>query len=182
MSISFRQATSQDIANILFIERESFAAGIKESKSVFLERLITFPAGFILLEVDGCSKPVGYICSELWQYQQTVNEEQLALGHSIKNTHQPQGSELYISSMGVLPAFRGHGYGKLLLQELITNIKSRYPWVISVLLIVAEQWQVAQAIYGKLGFEQVAVIPAFFKQVGRSTIDGIIMRKIIGQC
>lgn len=178
-SISFRKATRDDLVCILDIEEESFADGIKESESIFLERLTTFSSGFILLEVKDYSKPVGYICSELWTYQQTVNINQLTLGHSIKNVHQPRGNELYISSMGVLPAYRGHGFGNLLLRELIDTTREQQPQVCSVLLIVAECWQGARTIYRRLGFRDNLILPGFFKQPGKESVNGIVMRKPI---
>ncbi|AQS59191.1 GNAT family N-acetyltransferase [Desulforamulus ferrireducens] len=177
--LSFRQATINDIDSIITIEEQSFAAGIKEAREVFLERIRVFPAGFLLLETKESDSPIGYICSELWPGEHELQLNNLTLGHSIQKVHHPQGQKLYISSMGVLPEFRGRGYGELLLNQLIAVITRDYPQVKSVVLIVSENWLAARKTYQKLGFQEIGLIPAFFQPVDTPSEQGIIMRKKI---
>ncbi len=172
----FRQATTGDLDKILTIENQSFKNGIKEPPQVFLERIEVFSEGFLLLETDE-SDPIGYICSELWSSEKDLQVENLSLGHSIKKVHSCQGQELYVSSMGVLPEYRGRGYGGLLLHQLIAKTKRNYSQVNSVLLIVSEKWPAAKKTYLKLGFEQIDLIPAFFQPVDFKSEQGIVMRK-----
>lgn len=179
MLLHFRKATINDLDSVISIEEKSFGAGIKESTEVFLERLKVFPEGFLLLETKEFTKPVGYICSELWSSEKELQLKNLTLGHSIKKVHSPQGQELYISSMGVLPEFRGRAYGELLLNQLITVITKDYPQVNSVVLIVSEKWLAARKIYQKLGFQEISQIPAFFQPIDTKSEQGIIMRKKI---
>lgn len=179
MSIYFRQATMEDLDRVLVIEDKSFYQGIKESPQVFAERITIFPQGFFLLEIDDCNEPVGYICSELWPGKNNLPYQNLVLGHSIKGVHHCQGQELYISSMGVLPEYRGKGFGLLLLNELIKQISTGFPQVSNVLLIVSEKWLAARKTYKKLGFAEVTVLPSFFEPVGLQSEQGIVMRKKI---
>ncbi|WP_072910255.1 GNAT family N-acetyltransferase [Desulforamulus aeronauticus] len=175
----FRQATTGDLDMILAIENQSFKNGIKESPQVFLERIEVFPEGFLLLETDESADPIGYICSELWSSKKDLSAENLSLGHSIKKVHSHQGQELYVSSMGVLPEYRGRGYGGRMLRHLITKASKDFPQVNSVLLIVSEKWPAARKTYLKLGFEQVDLIPAFFQPVGLKSEPGIVMKKML---
>lgn len=179
MLIRLRQAKIDDIEHVLAIEDSSFDAGIKESPQVFKERIAVFPEGFFLAETEACKNPVGYICSELWPSGRELTYQTFSLGHSIRKVHSCEGTELYISSMGVLPDYRGRGYGGQMLQQLIASSKATYPQVASVVLIVSEKWTAAKKTYLKLGFEQIGLVPAFFRPQGFQSEQGIVMRLIV---
>ena len=66
----------------------------------------------MILEVD--SEISGYISSEIWEYSENIDEKMFDLDHDIKKVHNINGSELYISSIGVLEKHRKKGYGNLL--------------------------------------------------------------------
>ncbi|GAB6180894.1 hypothetical protein JCM14036_22130 [Desulfotomaculum defluvii] len=172
--LKFREATPEDINNIMFIEDNSFHQGVREERDVFLERIITFPTGFLLLEHEG--RVIGYICSELWKYQENIDIGNLKLGHWIKTIHDPAGEELYISSMGVLREFRGEGIGELMFESLLNISLKTYPQIKSILLIVSRNWLAAQRIYQKNGFREITIIPNFFKPLNLEHQDGIVMR------
>ncbi|MDO7786572.1 GNAT family N-acetyltransferase [Desulforamulus aquiferis] len=172
--LKYREATPEDIKDIMFIEDNSFEQGIREEEDVFLERIITFPNGFLLLEYK--NKVIGYICSEIWEYQENIDLLDLKLGHSIKTIHDPAGEELYISSMGVLPEFRRKGLGELMFESLSNKLLKTYPKIKSILLIVSKNWLSAQRIYRKNGFREVATIPNFFQPLNLEHQDGIVMR------
>lgn len=176
MSILLRQAKIDDIDYILAIEENSFKNGIIESRQVFEERIKVFSEGFLLAEADNCKNPVGYICSELWASERKLTCQTFSLGHSIRKVHSQKGTVLYISSMGVLPEYRGRGYGGQMLQKLIAKTKTTYPQVTSCVLIVSEKWPAAKKTYLKLGFEQIGLIPGFFQPVGFQSEQGIVMR------
>lgn len=122
--ISLRTATENDIADIMKIELSSFERGVYEVKEIFSERVEIFPSGFYVLQIN--SKLSGYVCSEMRNYKAKITAEDFTLGHSIKEAHNPQGSELYISSLGVLPSLRGKGWGNTLFSEFLQRMLIKY--------------------------------------------------------
>lgn len=174
MKFSIRNAEKEDIKGIMCVEHDSFHVNVAENSGIFLERIKVFSDGFLVMETEGGI--AGYISSELWEYSENIGTGKFIPGHSIANTHRNDGTELYISSIGVLGKHRGKGYGDALLSELEKCIRHRYP-VQSVILIVSEHWHAAKRIYEKNGFIQVHVIPGFFDDGNDS--DAIVMRKKI---
>ncbi len=170
--ISIRAAEKNDIECIMLIEHESFHENIVESRAVFLDRLGIFPQGFLVLEIKG--KIAGYISSEIWEYSENIDIKKLDLNHSINDVHRSTGSQLYISSLGVLKEYHGKGYGTILLLELVKQITRRYK-ISHMLLIVSVNWKAARKIYEKNGFKEVQRIPDFF--VEYDNCDAIVMRK-----
>lgn len=170
--ISIRAAEKNDIECIMLIEHESFHENIVESRAVFLDRLGIFPQGFLVLEIKG--KIAGYISSEIWEYSENIDIKKLDLNHSINDVHRSTGSQLYISSLGVLKEYHGKSYGTILLLELTNQITRRYK-ISHVLLIVSVNWKAARKIYEKNGFKEVQRITGFF--VEYDNCDAIVMRK-----
>ncbi len=168
--ISIRNARSRDIEQIMRIEHGSFDAHICESSSVFLNRIDTFQEGVLVLEISG--DVCGYISSEIWDYSEEIVDNRFNLNHMISDIHTTAGSELYISSIGILKEYRGKGYGKLLFSELSCRMIERYR-ISSMILIVSTKWDAARQIYEKAGFKEVHRIPGFF----REGEEGIIMRR-----
>ncbi|WP_091936605.1 GNAT family N-acetyltransferase [Methanolobus profundi] len=158
----------------MLIENSSFHENIAESRETFLERTEVFPDGFLVLMVNG--RVIGYISSELWEYSEDIDVRQFQLEHSIMDTHRSNGSELYISSIGILEEYRGSGYGKILVSELEKKMIYNYG-INSIILIVSENWTAARRIYEKNGFERIQTISGFFHDDNNS--DAIVMRKII---
>ncbi|MGE5631908.1 MAG: GNAT family N-acetyltransferase [Caulobacteraceae bacterium] len=174
-----RNAVLEDISSIMKIEHSSFSHAICEEEKVFVERIITFSDGFRVMEFNG--EIVGYICSEVWDKGNAASEEYFTLGHSIKSQHKPNGSKLYISSMGILPEYRGKGFGKLLFNEFIKYITAAFVNIDSVILIVSEKWINARKIYKENKFKEIHVLQDFFKYKGEKLRceDGIVMRRSI---
>ena len=170
--ILIRNATVSDIGHIMDIEHESFCESVHEDIAVFRDRITTFPDGFLVLEVEG--HVCGYISSEIWNYSQNIREDMFYLDHSINKVHDVTGSELYISSIGILKRYRGKGYGKLLFSELSRKITEKYT-ISSMILIVSAQWIAAKRIYENDGFREIKRIHGFFDDVTHS--DAIVMRK-----
>jgi len=121
---NIRNAGPGDIEQIMLIERSSFHEHIRESRSVFLERIAFFREGFLVLEID--DHVCGYISSEIWDYAENITATSLTLNHRISETHTTTGSELYISSIGILEDYRGKGYGNLLFTELSRRMIEKY--------------------------------------------------------
>lgn len=172
--IKIRNAAISDIEQIMEIEHESFCERVYEDRSVFLDRILTFPDGFLVLEVDG--QVCGYISSEIWDYLEEIKEDMFNLNHSISKLHVATGSELYISSIGLLKKHRGKGYGKLLFSELSRRTTEKYS-ISSIILIVSVQWTAAKNIYEKNAFEEAGRIHRFFDDETHS--DAIVMRKYL---
>lgn len=174
-----RTATANDIPDIMKIELSSFARGVCETPEIFSERVQLFSNGFCILQIN--NKVSGYICSELWDYKAARTADDFILGHSIRHVHNPQGNELYISSLGVMPSLRGKGWGNLLFNNFLQRMVIKYNNLRSVILIVSEKWNSARKIYRKNGFKEILLIRDFFENKGQSSSKeaGIVMRKNI---
>lgn len=172
--ILIRNATINDIEHIMDIEHESFYEKVHEDRSVFLSRILTFPDGFLVLEVN--ENVCGYISSEIWNYSEEIREDMFDLNHSISKVHTTTGSELYISSIGILKKYRTKGYGKLLFSELSRRIIEKYN-ISSMILIVSVEWTAAKKIYMNNGFEEKYLIYGFFDDETNS--NAIVMRKYL---
>ncbi len=172
--IFIRNATIKDIEQIMEIEHESFCETVHEDRSVFRDRISTFPDGFLVLEVD--ESVCGYISSEIWNYSEEIREDMFDLNHCISTVHSTTGSELYISSIGILKKHRRKGYGKLLFLELSRRITEKYN-ISSMILIVSVQWTAAKKIYENSGFKEASRIHRFFDDGTHS--DAIVMRKYL---
>ncbi|WP_105616309.1 GNAT family N-acetyltransferase [Vallitalea okinawensis] len=173
---TLRIAIKNDIYDIMEIEKSSFNLEICEPKSIFLERIDVFPEGFYVIESN--KKVIGYISTELWDYKEEIDTDQFTLGHSIKDLHNAEGNELYISSMGILPIYRGIGLGKILFNDAISKILEKSENVKSQILIVSENWGQARKIYKRNGFLEVKYIKDFLVYNNNLKEDFIVMRKL----
>lgn len=176
MKISIRNAEKNDIEGIMLIEYESFHRNITESRDAFLDRINVFSDGFLILEIDG--DVAGYISSEMWDFSEIIDMERFNLNHSIRDVHKPSGSQLYISSIGILKNHHGKGYGNMLYSELEKRITGKYS-IISMILIVSENWNAARKLYENNGFKEISRISSFFDDENNS--DAIVMRKHISK-
>jgi ribosomal-protein-alanine N-acetyltransferase len=173
--IKFRPATASDMANIMKLEESCFNKYTQEAREIYVERIEVFPDGFIILEVDG--QFAGAISSEVWQYVPEANRDMFFLGHSIKKQLKLDGDELYISSIGIFPEYRSQGFGEALLEELIRNIKLKYPKVKQGILLLSEEWKHARRIYVQNNFMDCGVFEGFFTNDDGKKVNGIVMRK-----
>lgn len=177
-SFSIRKVYEKDISKIMDIENQSFEKGIRENEIVFIKRMAIFNDGFLVL-VDERDVPLGYISSEIWFYENSINKSYFELGHSIADRHNNNGNELYISSMALSNELKGKGYGHILFDYLIDNIKIYYPNINSSILLVCEHWKNARKIYSNKKFNEIHIIEDFFHPLNGLKGDGIIMRKQI---
>lgn len=178
-NLKIRNAKINDIEKILEIEDNSFDKNICEDKQVFIDRIETFNEGFLVAEYKG--EIIGYICSEIWLYNENLKESDFLLNHSIKESHKANGDELYISSFAISPKARKYGIGKILFNYLIDNVDKLIANPKSLLLVVAENWTSARNIYLKKGFLEVCILTDFFDygNVQPFKADGIVMRKLL---
>lgn len=174
-TITLVEATLHDLDQIMDMEAQGFAPGNTELREVYELRIRTFPQGS-LIAYSG-SEYVGCIFSEIWKESLLPVAEHFALGHDILEHHDPVfGTELYITSMTINPAFRGKGLGSQLFQGCINHVAAAYPQLTSALLLVNETWGHARAIYEAAGFKEVARFKNFFNPDGMKYEDGIVMR------
>lgn len=178
-NLKIRNAKINDIEKILEIEHNSFDKNICEDKQVFIDRIETFNKGFLVAEYKG--EIIGYICSEIWLYNENLKESDFLLNHSIKESHKANGDELYISSFAISSKARKYGIGKILFNYLIDNVDKLIANPKSLLLVVAENWTSARNIYLKKGFLKVCILKDFFDygDIFPFKADGIVMRKLL---
>jgi ribosomal protein S18 acetylase RimI-like enzyme len=175
------EATPADLDHIMHLERQGFAAGHQELASAYAQRMATFPQGSLVARLgDDC---VGCIFTEIWQFQAQPDAAHFALGHDIRERHDPvRGTELYISSMTLSPAVRGQGLGASLLAGCMEHVYQAFPQLESALLLVNASWVPARRIYEGLGFAEVENFPDFFAADNGARQDGIVMRRAISIC
>lgn len=175
VNLHFREARREDINKIMTIEKQSFPCHIVEDMDTFNQRIDAFREGFIITQCG--DEVIGYVCSELWEYKPSVDLKAFELDHSIEHYHKEHGNELYISSMGTLKDYRGHGYGKAQFNYIINKFKDK--GVSSVILMVSPEFKHALEMYKSQGFQEIARMEhAFAYEDGKST-EGIIMRRLL---
>ncbi|MEI6055309.1 MAG: GNAT family N-acetyltransferase [Lentisphaerota bacterium] len=175
--ITYRNAVFQDIDSVIQIDLFAFPNLICEDKKVVIERIILFPEGFRIMEID--NKFAGYICSEIWDKVVSIDKNIFDLSHSIGKQHKPNGKELYISSMGISPEHKGKGVGKGLFEEFLRYIADEFQYIESIILLVSENWKNARKIYSANGFKEINVMEKFFSYKKNEPYfeNGIVMRK-----
>ncbi len=157
------------------LEDGGFHQHIQEDKSVMLERMRHFPAGFLVLANDS-DVATGYLCSELWDSDGTLQESAFALGHDIKDTHRADGSQLYISSMTVAREYRGSGLGKKFFQQSVHMLRTQLTHVRGSILLLSAEWTGAHKIYQDSGYTEIARLKDFFASIATHDADAIIMQ------
>jgi ribosomal-protein-alanine acetyltransferase len=81
------------------------------------------------------------------------------------------GTDADIQTIAVTEGSRGHGLGRALMERLIDEARGR--GVTEVFLEVRADNPVAQQLYGKLGFAEIAVRPNYYQPDG---VDALVMR------
>ncbi len=170
------EATEADLDCIMALEHQGFAAGHQEQRSAYAQRIASFPEGSLMAWLgDHC---VGCVFTEIWRFQPQPDAAHFALGHDIRERHDPVlGTELYISSMTLSPAVRGQGLGAPLLRGCLEHVHGAFPKLESALLLVNANWVPARRIYEGLGFAELARLSGFFGTSEGTHQDGIVMRR-----
>ncbi|WP_076593653.1 GNAT family N-acetyltransferase [Herminiimonas arsenitoxidans] len=174
-NLNVRSARPDEIDRIMALEDCGFHKNIQESKSVMLERMRHFPAGFLVLANDA-DDAIGYLCSELWESSEALDVSAFALGHDIKDTHHADGKSLYISSMTVSPEYRGSGLGKRFFQQSIAMLRTRLPHLRGSILLLSAEWSGAYKIYQDSSYTEVTRLKDFFAAIAAHDADAIVMQ------
>lgn len=177
---NFRTVLPRDLKDILRVEQTCFESDFCEPSHIFSERINVFPEGFIIMEFEG--NVMGFLCSEIWNYKENLYSKDFSLGHSINKVHVSNGTELYISSWGILPDFRGKGLGKALFSKSLEMITKTCPELKGAILVVSDTWQHAITIYKEHQFAPLMLLEEFFaySSIEKLNENGIVMRKKIG--
>lgn len=177
-TISLRTARPDDLDIVMQLEGFGFPAAICESRDVMQERMHCFADGFLILEKNG--NTIGYLCSELWQQEWTDAQaltSVIALGHDIRETHHPQGENLYISSMTIHPEHRGGGLGARFFRQALSHLQSTLPHLKRSTLMLSAEWQGAHRIYQNNGYLETIRLPGFFNAIAQHDAAAIVMQK-----
>ena len=173
------EATPADLLDrIMELERQGFAAGHREDRAAYAQRIAAFPQGSLMAwRGADC---VGCVFSEIWRAVPEPVAAHFQLGHDIRERHDPaHGTELYISSMTLAPSVRGQGLGAPLLLGCLTHVAQACPQVQTAVLLVNAAWTPARRIYAGVGFVEVACFSGFFDAGDGLRQDGIVMRRSI---
>lgn len=170
-----RPARAADIDAIMQIEEASFKGGVIEERATFVKRQEAFAEGVLVAEApDGAV--CGYATAEIWE-KAPLTPALFALDHDPIEAHKPDGTMLYLSSMGVLPEYRGVGAGRALFTYVYETLPTLFQTIDTGVLIVGADWAKAISIYEKNGFQTVETIPGFFEAKDSPPMDGIVMTK-----
>ena len=125
-----------DIEDLYKMNQEIFKEEIVYDKP-YLERFCKLKQGFIL---KNDKSPIGYVIFGM--------------------TYCGANRQFTIISIGVSSAFRGKGYGKMLLQAVLDKFPSR-----EISLHVRVQNKIAQKLYKSVGFEIIDIEEGYYHQL-----------------
>lgn len=157
---SVRKAEPRDLAAVMQVERQSFEENIVEDESVFADRIVyAVDCNYVLVKT-ATQSVCGYFTAELWDSEK-IGTDAFALGHSVRERHQPAGTALYISSFALLPEMRGQSIAESFFAASIERIAAVFPQLERIILLVHEDWHKAIRIYEKQGFIRTQVLDRF---------------------
>lgn len=127
------------------------------------------------------NKVIGYICSEIWEHSEKIDNDKFTFGHLIEDSHKANGNEVYISSMGILPKVKGYGLGKAMFEIYIKYILEFEESPKSILLVVSVNWTNARNIYINNEFKEICIHNDFidYRHVPPFKENAIVMRKLL---
>ena len=111
-----RNATLDDLDNLVHIEQECFPPTEAAKKEEINERLKTYPNHFWILETDGkiISFTNGFVTDENDLHDKMYEDASL---------HNENGKWQMIFGLNTLPEFRGNGYAGMLVKKVIETAK-----------------------------------------------------------
>jgi ribosomal protein S18 acetylase RimI-like enzyme len=120
--IIVRNAVTDDINDVMRVEREAWPPEIQAPREKFESRLKVFPQGFFVAVLNG--KIMGVSTSEIIAHDSPPRKwEEITDNGWIKSTHSPKGNAVYVVSLGVSPLAGGKGIGSLLIQAQKNLVK-----------------------------------------------------------
>ena len=121
--------TKMDLDEIMQFERETWPEGTQASKEAILSRLKTFQEGIIGIKEEG--KVIAVSSSMVLPYKdiKDIPSWTETTSNGMITNHDPEGTILYIVSLGVHPDFQRRGHGRKLIkkqEELAKNKGLKY--------------------------------------------------------
>lgn len=140
-----RPATAEDAAELAALHGASFTSGWSEA---MIRTALELPgAGAFTLEMAG--RALGFV-----QYQWVAGEAE-------------------VNTLCVAPAFRNQGFGLLLMQALLQDLRRRQTTRLH--LEVAADNAAALRLYRKLGFEQTGLRKAYYARPLGPAVDALVL-------
>lgn len=166
-TLRVERAREGDIDGIMRVEEASFAPGIREGRSVFIDRIRAFPEGNLVLRepVSEGDAVRGYFSSEIWDSVPTRADD-WALGHLAQGRHCTDGRVLYVSSFAIAPSphsVKGSGLGHVFFNAALERILDGRENLEKIVLIVNEDWLAARHIYETGNFRYTGMLKGFFR-------------------
>ena len=143
-NVTYEPLSLKNLPEVLAIEQVSFPG--PWSKSLFLKEMRRPDSYFMVFRLNG--EVLGY--GGLWLVAE----------------------EVHITNIAVHPAYRGQGYGAMILEHLLNAAVCRHATMAT--LEVRETNVVAINMYKKFGFRPVAIQSAYYSDSGE---DAVIMLK-----
>ena len=114
--MEIRNASREDWKALEEIERICFPEAEAASGKTILQRLLTFPGHFWILEQDG--RALGFINGMVTD-QETISDEQFENA----SLHREKGLWQTVFGLDVLPEYRRKGCGAMLMRALLQDAK-----------------------------------------------------------
>lgn len=177
MAITVKPLEPSDIPRIMEIEHASFDPEVCEEACTYRNRIATCTEGSLGFFTGELL--IGFFCSERWDREERYGNDRFSLSHDPGRFHDPEGTELYISSFAIDRTYRNRLSGRQAFS-LAMNRMTGTGNLHSAILLVADHWHAAKAIYSGWGFTEAWRIPACFPDTEGKAHDGIVMRSQIG--
>ena len=143
--ISIRHVIPQDLDECFTVETSGFPPEEAATRETIKLRIDRFPEGFLVAEVDG--KVVGILNSAATDKEDLSDEElKQLIGHD------PQGSNLVVFALAVLPEFQKRGIAGQLMARFVEEARARGKGNI---MLMCKQPLIAY--YARMGFAHVGL-------------------------
>lgn len=175
-----RRAGVDELDAIMAIERSVFARDAWSRQAMRAE--LASPSRYYLVAIpvqggaapDAAAGPEAAAQSAAQQAGQSAAAQPEALhGYAGLAVAGAQGD---IQTIAVIPEMRGHGLGRVLMQQLLAEARQR--GAAEVFLEVRADNPAAGGLYERLGFEAIAVRPRYYQP---DDVDAIVMRLELGE-
>jgi ribosomal protein S18 acetylase RimI-like enzyme len=144
-NLIIRNVLPKDLDECFQVEISGFSPEEAASKETIQLRIATFPQGFLVAELDG--SVIGMLNSAATNKDDISDE---ALKQLIG--HDPQGRNMVVFALAVLPAYRRQGVARQLMQKFSEEARQQDK---ANILLICKQHLIAY--YASMGFEHVGL-------------------------
>ncbi len=145
MSLNIRRATMDDLTACTHVETTCFEPSEAASETSIKTRIDNFPQGFYVAELDG--RVVGQVNSGCTAKDDITDEEfKQLIGHD------PDGRNMVVFSLSVLPEAQGLGLAKALMECFIKASRTMGK---EQILLLCKDYHIG--FYEKLGYEKAGL-------------------------